>query len=83
MKTIDLYSLSKNYTSLTVWHGHRTFRYRVSTTVITPNKGMTRRERYDVLAAELYKVFGIPAPSYRQTKTEKRKAISAAVNGGE
>ncbi len=69
-KGIHIFKMTHHYSRLVVYHGSYTFKNLVGTTTVTPDKGLTRRERYDVLAAELFKGFGIPAPSYRPLKRE-------------
>jgi len=73
-KPIHIFKMSKNYTRLEVWHGSRVFHNRLSTSVIVPDKGLSRKERYSVLAEELFTRFKIPAPSYRPLKSEMAKA---------
>lgn len=65
MKPITLYSMSRNYTSLTIWEGDRKTRSRIGETTIRPNKGFTREQRYRILGEALFEQTGIPAPAYR------------------
>jgi len=74
-KPIHIFKMSKNYTRLEVWHGSRTFHNRLSTSVIVPDKGLTRKQRHDVLSSELFTRFDILAPCYKPTAREARTKI--------
>lgn len=74
-KPIHIFNISRHYTYCEVWTGSRwpadhvsAVRQRVS--VLRPDKGLTRRERYGIIGKWLYESFGIPSPSYRKTKRE-------------
>jgi len=65
MKTLKLYSIAPNYRSVTLWEGSRMTQSRTCEHTCTPNKGLTREQRHGVIAAWLFKNFGIPGPCYR------------------
>lgn len=71
MKSIHIYKISRDYTRCEVWHGSRTFHNRIGTSTLTPDKGLTRKERYTVIVKWLTADFGLIGPSYRPTKREK------------
>jgi hypothetical protein len=70
-KRIHIFKISLNYTRCEIWWGSRTFHNKLGSTIITPDKGLTRRQRHDVIAEALFERAGIPAPSYRPAKREK------------
>jgi hypothetical protein len=80
-RSIHIYKISRNYTRCEIWWGSPTFHNKLGSTIITPNKGLTRKQRYDVIAGELSKQTNNPAPSYRPNKTRdglRRKLESLA-----
>lgn len=75
-KPIYIYKISRNYTRCEVWHGSRTFHNRLGTSILTPDKGLTRNERYKIIAKWLHEQFDLLSPSYRRTNKENRLAKS-------
>lgn len=70
-KPITVFRMASNYQKMEVTDACRMTKSIIGVTTVRPNKGKSRRERYDILAAELFRVWGIPAPSYRATKAER------------
>ncbi len=65
-KPIHIFKISRNYTRCEIWWGSRMIHNRLGTSVLVPDKGMTRQRRYEVIAQWLYEQTGVPAPSFRE-----------------
>ncbi len=74
-KPIYIFSISRHYTrcevfAATRWIGSLKHGCLQGRFVIAPDKGLTRRERYQIVAEWLFGRWGIPSPSYRPLKSE-------------
>jgi hypothetical protein len=74
-KPIHIFHIAPNYTSATVYWGSRMVGNLLGTSklVLDRGKGITRKERYDIIAKWLYEQTGHPSPSYRPTPLEIRQ----------
>lgn len=66
---IYIFKISSAYKRCTVWCGSLTGQ-KVGTTTIEPNKELSRRQRYDVIAEWLLERCGLRAPLYVPTVRE-------------
>lgn len=65
MKPKHIYSISRGYRKAVVWQGSHMTSARISTSTLTPNKGLTRAERHAEICRWLVSTFSIPGPVYR------------------
>ena len=79
-RPIYIFSISPNYTRCEVWHGSRTFKNRLGTSILVPDRGLTRERRYEVIAQWLCEGFDLLPPSY-QTKAQRRRRQFEAGHG--
>lgn len=79
-KPIYIFSISRNYTRCEVWHGSRSFKNRIGTSTLTPDKALSRHERYLEIAKWLRARFELLPPSYQTSEQRRlqRSAIQAA-----
>ncbi len=70
-----IYHISPGYTKATAWRGNSTTGQRVSVATCTPNKDLTRREKYAAIAEWLKEtVGGVSIPAYDDPVTGKLQA---------
>lgn len=74
-KPIVIFKMSKHYEKMEVFTGCKMSKSLVGVTTVRPNKGADRKTRYNILAAELFRVWGVPAPVYRMTVGEAKKVF--------
>lgn len=60
-----IYHITPNYRRVTFWTADENSR-RVSVRNVIPNTGLTRQERYDIIAAALTDE-GLEVPAYQET----------------
>ena len=65
-----IYAISRGYKQVVVFHGDDKTHERVGTSTIEPNRELSRREKYTVIADELEHRFHIPRPPYQPLKSE-------------
>lgn len=76
-KPIYIFKIRANYAGCTIYWGSRMIHNLLGTSTVTLDKGLTREERYKVIAAWLHEQTGHPSPSYRPhnaRKLRKKKA---------
>lgn len=74
-KGVYIYKIARNYTSCVIWWGSWTFRNKLGSSTIVLDKGLSRRERYQIIVEWIVKQTGGVAPSYRPTVKEKHAKI--------
>jgi hypothetical protein len=75
-KPIYIFKISSNYTRCEAWYGSRAFHNRIGTSVLVPDKGLTREQRHGVIARWLRERLDLWPPSY-QTAAQRRQTRAA------
>jgi hypothetical protein len=75
-KPIYIFSMSTHYTRCVVYHGSRMLHNLLGTSTLVPDKGLSRHQRYYIIAKWLREDFDLLPPSY-QTTTQRKKSRAA------
>ena len=78
----NCFRISRGYALVRIWWFNRETRRVMGRTVIKPDNGLSRRERYDEIARAL-KDAQLTAPDYKPTKAEKIPTTRADVRAGQ
>lgn len=68
---MTIYKISQGYSRCVLYHADDKTHRRVGTSTITPNKELTRRQKYEVIAEYLVERSGLPRPDYDPLKGEQ------------
>lgn len=69
MKRLYIFSISRDYRQCTVWIGFPRTHQKLGQSTVTPNKGLTRLQRYEIISKWMKEQCGVK-PDYVPTKRE-------------
>lgn len=70
-KPIRIFNISNGYSRCVVWHGSPASHDRIRVSVLTPDKDLTRKQKWETISRWLFGMFDITWPHYKPTKRER------------